>query len=90
MNTSSGTNDISTVAEALGEGELPSSFCNEFRRTGGELTQLAGGDVSVVGACAVHTGIQFILRNFSPGQVATWLEEQAQDLRRFAEQAGET
>ncbi len=88
MNTTSGSNETTTVGKVLANAESSVSFCDEFRRTGGELMLLAGGDASVVGACAVHTGIQFMLRSFAPQEVASWLEHEAQELRNFAERTG--
>ncbi len=85
MNTTSGSNETATVSGVLAKAGLPVSFCDEFRRTGGELMQLAGGDACVVGACAVHAGIQFMVRSFAPNEVASWLEHEAQELRKFAE-----
>jgi hypothetical protein len=69
---------------------LPAEACNQFRRTGGELIRQSAMDESVVGACAVHVGIQFMLRDFDSEQVASWLEKEARTLRDFAHLAERT
>ncbi len=63
---------------------LPSEYCDAFRRTAGKLIREGGADESVVAACAVHTGIQFMLRAFAAEEVAAWLDEKAREIREFA------
>ncbi len=60
---------------------LPVEFCNAFRRAGGKLQRESGVEESLIGACAVHTGIQFMLRQYGPEDVAAWLEREARELR---------
>ena len=43
----------------------------------------SGADATLVGACAVHVGIQFMLREFGAEQVASWIENEARALRDF-------
>ena len=73
----------SSGAPAPSSQELPASVCDEFRLCGGKLALEHGVDASVIGACAAHTGIQFMLRGLSPEQVAEWLEHEASELREF-------
>lgn len=70
-------------SETTNDMELPVEVCDQLRRTGGELIRQSGAEGPIVGACAVHTGIQLMLRDFDPEQVAAWLEEEALALRDF-------
>ncbi len=64
---------------------LTGAFCDEFRRIAGTLVGKADADSALVGACAAHTGIQFMLRDFASDQVAAWLEREAAQLRSFGD-----
>ena len=64
--------------------KLPTEACDRLRKTGGELIRELGLDDALIGACAIHTGIQFLLRNYESDEVARWLEHEARELREFA------
>ena len=68
-----------------GEGESAetrrSDLCDELRILSGEVAHRAGEDMALVGACAIHSGVQLMLRKVSADVVATWLEEAIVELR---------
>jgi hypothetical protein len=67
--------------------ELPLEYCDTFRKIAGSLITESDADPTLVGACAVHAGIGFMLRSYTPHEVAAWLEFEAHDLREFERQA---
>jgi imidazolonepropionase-like amidohydrolase len=56
-------------------------LCDELRILSGEVAHRAGEDMALVGACAIHSGVQLMLRKVSEEVVATWLEAAAAELR---------
>ncbi len=66
---------------------IASEICDELRAASGRLIRERGIEESVVGACAVHTGIQMLLRAFDPKDVALWLRGEADVLCEFAADA---
>jgi len=59
-----------------------SDLCDELRILNGEVAHRSGEDVALVGACAVHSGVQLMLRKVNADSVATWLEQAVAELRK--------
>jgi hypothetical protein len=71
--------------QKCGEGDSAetrrSDLCDELRILNGEVAHRAGEDMALVGACAIHSGVQLMLRKVSADVVAAWLEEAIGELR---------
>jgi hypothetical protein len=60
--------------DANGVVELPMEYCDEFRMVGRAFITELDADSTLVGACAVHVGIGFMMHSCTPEQIAAWLE----------------
>jgi hypothetical protein len=71
--------------QPCGEGDSTavrhSDLCAELSILSGEVAHRAGEDIALVGACAVHAGLQMMLRELSSKAVIEWLDSTMSELR---------
>jgi len=79
--TAMATPDTSPCNAGESTAERTSDLCDELRIMSGEVALRAGENMSVVGACAVHSGVELLLREVSAEVVARWLEAAVGELR---------